>query len=229
LHSGAVTAFRIDRIDHLLADEGEARFARAQHPCRRSVTARETEARRRILPMMTDLLNGIPRVDPTSGPTGLRALIARIPTTRVGAAIHRALFAPIDATLMRATGGRVSSALRIVPLVVLRTTGARSGVQRETPVGYFTDGDDIILIATNYGRAQYPGWYHNLLEHPECQLLANGVEGRGGRFVARLAQGADRDRLFALAQRYSPNYTTYAEKTAGVRQMPIFRLAPKTS
>ncbi len=176
---------------------------------------------------MADLLNGIPRVDPSSGPTGLRRLIARIPTTRLGAAIHRALFAPIDAKLMRLTGGRVSSVFGIVPLVVLRTTGARSGTQRDAPVGYFTDGDDVILIATNYGRAQQPSWYHNLLKDPECELLADGVEGRGGRFIAHLTEGADRDRLFALAQRYSPNYAIYADKAAGVREMPVFRLAPK--
>ena len=148
-----------------------------------------------------------PAGGPEHRPTGLGRLIARIPTTRLGAAIHRALFAPIDATLMRVTGGRVSSVFGIVPLVVLRTTGARSGAQRDAPVGYFTDDDDVILIATNYGRTKHTSWYHNLLKHPGCQLLADGVEGRGGRFIAYLTEGADRDRLFALAQRYSPNYT----------------------
>ncbi|HTX94759.1 MAG TPA: nitroreductase/quinone reductase family protein [Mycobacterium sp.] len=176
---------------------------------------------------MADLLNGIPRVDVSSGPTGFRRLISRIPTTRLGAAIHRRLLAPIDVRLMRMTGGHVSSVFGIVPLVVLRTTGARSGTQRDTPVGYFTDGDDVILIASNYGRAEHPGWYYNLLKRPECELLADGVEGRGGRFIAHLTKGADRDRLFALAQRYSPNYIVYAERTMGVREMPVFRLAPK--
>ncbi|GAA4538610.1 nitroreductase family deazaflavin-dependent oxidoreductase [Mycobacterium paraffinicum] len=135
---------------------------------------------------MADLLNGIRRVDPNNGPTGLRRLIARIPTTWLGGGIHRVLFAPIDATLMRLTGGRCSSVFGIVPLVVLRTTGARSGATRAAPVGYFTDGDDVILIATNYGRADQPGWYYNLVTDPECELLADGVEGRGGRFIAHL-------------------------------------------
>ena len=179
------------------------------------------------LPMMADLLNGIPRVDPTRGPTGLRRWVARVPTTKLGAAIHRALFAPIDAPLMRLTGGRVSSVCGIVPLVVLRTTGATSGVQRNVPVGYFTDGDDVILIATNYGQAKHPSWYYNLLKHPECELLANGVEGCGSYFIAHLTDGADRDRLFALAERYSPNYTVYAAKTNGVREIPVLRLTPK--
>jgi len=179
------------------------------------------------LPMMADLLNGIPRVDPTRGPTGLRRWVARVPTTKLGAAIHRALFAPIDAPLMRLTGGRVSSVCGIVPLVVLRTTGATSGVQRNVPVGYFTDGDDVILIATNYGQAKHPSWYYNLLKHPECELLANGVDGRGSYFIAHLTDGADRDRLFALAERYSPNYTVYAAKTNGVREIPVLRLTPK--
>ena len=176
---------------------------------------------------MADLVHGIPRVDPTSGPTGLRRAVARILTTKPGAAVHRTLFAPIDAPLMRLTGGRVSSAFGIVPLVVLRTTGARSGVQHDVPLGYFTDGDDVILIASNYGQAKQPSWYYNLLKNPEYELLADGAEGRGGRFIAHLTEGADRDRLFTLAERYLTNHTVHAAKTKGIRSIPVLRLTPK--
>ncbi|HYB37318.1 MAG TPA: nitroreductase/quinone reductase family protein, partial [Mycobacterium sp.] len=71
------------------------------------------------------------------------------------------------------------------------------------------------------------GWYHNLLKHPECELLANGAEGRGGRFVARSTEGADHDRLLALAEGYCPNYAAYEARTNGIRTIPLLRLTPK--
>lgn len=85
----------------------------------------------------------------------------------------------------------------------------------------------VIVIASNYGQAKQPSWYYNRLNNPECELLADGAEGRGGRFIARPAEGADRDRLFALAERYLSNYTAYAGKTNGIREIPVLRLTPK--
>jgi F420H(2)-dependent quinone reductase len=102
---------------------------------------------------VTDLLNGIPRVDPTSEPSIMRRSVARVLTTTPGSAIHRMFIAPLDTRLMHMTDGRFHLAKGTIPLVLLRTTGARSGVERVIPLAYFTDGDDVILIASNYGQA----------------------------------------------------------------------------
>ena len=174
---------------------------------------------------MPDLLNGIPRVDPEKRPTGWRNVLLRLFATKPGSVIHRVLAAPIDAPLMRLTRGHLNSGAGAIPLVILRTTGAKSGVQRDVPLGYFTDGDDVILIASNYGQVNHPGWYYNLLKHPECELLA---DGRSGRFVARPAEVADRDRLFALAEAYYSGYARYAANTNGIRTIRVMRLAPAT-
>ena len=171
---------------------------------------------------MADLLNGIPRVDPKPS-NGMRRTLGRLLATKPASAIHRMLAARIDAPLMRLTRGRVNSGVGAMPLVVLRTTGAKSGAQRDVPLGYFTHGNDVILIASNYGQAKYPSWYYNLLKHPECELLANG---RSGRFVARSTEGDDHDRLFALAEGYYSGYGTYATRTNGVRPIPVLRLTP---
>ena len=172
---------------------------------------------------MASLLNGIPRVDPK--PSGaFRRRVGRVLGTKAGSALHRNLFAPIDALLMRLTGGRVNTAIGIMPLVVLRTTGAKSGVQREVALNYFTDGDDVVLVASNYGQGKHPSWYYNLLKHAECDLSARGS---GGRFVARPTEGADHDKLFALAEAFYSGYTTYAAKTSGVRTIQVLRLTPK--
>jgi deazaflavin-dependent oxidoreductase (nitroreductase family) len=179
---------------------------------------------RSIESIMADLLNGVPRADPTKRPTGWRHAVLRLVATKPGSAIHRTLAAQIDAPLMRLTRGHVNTGLGAIPLVVLRTTGAKSGVQRDVPLGYFTDGDDVIVIASNYGQAKHPSWYYNLLEHPECELL---TDGRRSRFIARPTEGADHDRLFALAEGYYSGYTTYAANTNGVRTIQVMRLTPE--
>jgi deazaflavin-dependent oxidoreductase (nitroreductase family) len=173
------------------------------------------------------LLNGIPRVDPTSKPTVMRREVARILTTKSGSAFHRTFMAPADKRLMRLTGGRVHLAKGTIPLVLLRTTGARSGVQRDVPLTYFTDDDDVILVASNYGQANHPSWYHNLLKNPLCKLFADGRSGRGGSFIACPTEGEDHDRLFALVERYASNYTSYAANTNGIRTIPVVRLTPE--
>jgi deazaflavin-dependent oxidoreductase (nitroreductase family) len=176
--------------------------------------------------MVADLLNGIPRMDLTrTGPSPLIRAASRLLGTKAGSAIHRRLFAPIDRALIHLTGGRVNSSFGRIPMVVLRTTGARSGVQRDVPVIYFTDGDDVILTASNYGRAKHPSWFHNLLVHPECELFAGG---RSGHFVAHPTAGADRDRLIALAESWASNFTVYLARTNGIREIPVLRLTPKT-
>ena len=177
--------------------------------------------------MKRALLNGIPRVDPTSKPTVMRREVARILTTPRGSAFHRKFMAPLDARLMHLTGGRIHLAKGTIPLVLLRTTGAKSGVERDVPLTYFTDGDDVILVASNYGQAKHPSWYHNLLKNPECQLFADGRSDGGGSFIARPTDGADHDRLFALMERYASNYTSYAMNTNGIRKIPVLRLTPE--
>jgi deazaflavin-dependent oxidoreductase (nitroreductase family) len=174
--------------------------------------------------MSGDTIKGISRVDPRARPPAWKRGMQRLTATRPGAAIHRMIAAPLDAPIMKATGGRVSLAVGVLPVVVLTSTGARSGQRRETPVSYFTDGDDVILIASNYGGARHPGWCYNLLAHPECELH---IGQRGGSFVARETEGADRDRLFALAVDLYPGYGKYAERTDGVRTIRVLRLTPR--
>ena len=169
-------------------------------------------------------INGIPRRDLTHRPLWKRKLAwwmgARWISTVNGLELWRKYGAPVEAPLMKATGGRIRLSVGI-PIVVLVTTGARSGQRRESPLAYFTDGDDVILIASNYGTAKHPGWYHNLIAHPECELR---IGPRGGRFVARQVTGPDRDRLYALAaDRLIPVFPLH-EQRCGTRSIPVMRL-----
>jgi deazaflavin-dependent oxidoreductase (nitroreductase family) len=170
------------------------------------------------------LLNGIPRVDPARR-TAWQRLASRLSGLMAFPAVstfHRTVMAPIDQRIMGITKGRVSTGVG-TPVVLLRTIGAKSGAPRDVTLAYFTDGDDIVLIASNYGQHHYPSWYHNLRKNPECELFARG---HGGRFVARATTGEDHDRLYSIAESLYDNFRLYKASTADVRMIPVLRLTP---
>lgn len=177
--------------------------------------------------MSTDTVNGIPRVDLQRRPLWKRNLNwwlgGQLATTKAGLAVWRKVAAPLEAPLMKASRGRIRLNLA-VPIVVLTSIGARSGQRREIPLAYFTEGGDVILIASNYGGARQPAWYHNLSAHPECELH---IGKRGGRFIAHEAEGLDRDRLYALAaERLNRVFELHEARSRGVRTIPVMRLTP---
>lgn len=176
--------------------------------------------------MSTGAINGIPRVDLERRPLWKRNLNywtgGWLLTTDAGKAVWRRAVAPIEAPLMKATRGRIRISFS-APVAVLTSVGARSGERRETTLAYFTEGNDVILIASNYGGARHPAWYHNLIAKPECELH---IGDRGGRFIAREATGADRDRLYSLAaRRLNRVFESYTTRS-GARTIPVMRLAP---
>ena len=125
-----------------------------------------------------------------------------------------------DARVLRWTGGRV----RLVgplPTAVLGTTGAKSGEPRENPVVYFHDDDDVILIASSFGRDRHPAWFHNLTAHPAAVL--NGHDFT----AAEVTDEVEYERLFELAIRVYPGFADYRARTRKVgRHIPVFRLIP---
>jgi len=174
-----------------------------------------------------ETIQGIKRVDlQNRGPWRRRmwwVLGGPIVTSKTGLNVWRTVGAPVEARIITATRGRVKLSVNL-PMVVLTSIGARSGQRREVPLGYFTDGDDVILIASNYGGAKHPGWYHNLRRHPECAL---SIGPRGGPFVAREAVGADRDRLYALAvDRLNHVFALHDRRSGPARTIPVMRLTP---
>jgi deazaflavin-dependent oxidoreductase (nitroreductase family) len=126
--------------------------------------------------------------------------------------------APIDARLMRRSGGRIRM-VGTLPTAVLGTTGAKSRAPRENPVVYFHDGDDVILVASSFGRDKHPAWYHNLRAHPSVTL--NGLPFS----AAEVTEHDDYERLFALATRVYPGYADYRVRTDAIgRRIPVLRL-----
>jgi deazaflavin-dependent oxidoreductase (nitroreductase family) len=130
----------------------------------------------------------------------------------------------LDRLSYRLTRGRhtLSSWLSGLPVVMLTTTGARTGRQRTSPVIAVPDGDNLVVIGSNWGQRQHPGWYYNLLAHPEATVTVGGVSRR---VRARAAAGEERDRLWQRDLEVYPGRRAYARR-AGKRPIPVVVLAP---
>jgi deazaflavin-dependent oxidoreductase (nitroreductase family) len=131
------------------------------------------------------------------------------------------VFNRIDPILLRVSGGRLSVAVG-QPVLLMTSTGARSGQPRQTPLLYSTDGDRIVLVASKAGSSRHPAWYHNVMAHPDVDVLARG---RSGRYRAREAQGDERDRLWRQVNELYSGYDVYQER-AGERRIPVVVLEP---
>ncbi len=166
----------------------------------------------------------IPAVDPQKvASSPFKRALTAFALTKFGTWYSSRLGARIDPWLMRATRGRVDHSFGQIPIVLVTVRGARTGRQRTIPLLYFSDGDDVILIASSYGRPKFPAWYYNLKANPDVTLE---VKGRSASYLAHEAQGEDRDRLFELAKKVYSGYNQYEQRTTGIRRIPVMRLSP---
>jgi deazaflavin-dependent oxidoreductase (nitroreductase family) len=125
---------------------------------------------------------------------------------------NAALIEDVRANNGNATSGRFVGR----PLLLLITIGAKSGQLRTTPLVYTRDGDRYVIIASKGGSPTNPDWYHNVVHNPNVML-----EVGGEAFTARatIAQGEERDRLYAYQAHQMPNFAEYQRKTH--RQIPV--------
>lgn len=127
----------------------------------------------------------------------------------------------IEPVMIKSSGGRLQFGAG--PRVNLTVRGRKSGDPRTATLLYFTRGEEVILIASNFGGKNFPAWYHNLTAAGECEL-----EWRGGHgsYTAREAEEPERSELFDLAETLYAGYEKYAEKTEGIRKIPVMVLSP---
>jgi deazaflavin-dependent oxidoreductase (nitroreductase family) len=116
----------------------------------------------------------------------------------------------------RATGGKVGGPFERAPLLLLHSTGAKSGQDRVAPVMYLADGDDLVVFASKAGADTNPHWFHNLKANPDTRVEV-GADTVAVR--ARVAEGEERDRLF---DRQKAAYPGFADYEAGTdRVIPV--------
>ncbi len=125
----------------------------------------------------------------------------------------------LDALAHRLTGGRWTFSDAVLPVVVLTTTGASSGLLRTVPLAALLDGQDFVVVGSNFGRERHPAWSTNLIAHPDARVAFRGEE-----FAVRaeLLEDAERLRVWPDLLAQWPLFDRYAE-TSG-RDLRVFRL-----
>lgn len=121
----------------------------------------------------------------------------------------------------RASGGNVGGNFAGAPLLLLHTTGARTGQERVNPMMYRRVGDHVAVFASKAGAPTNPDWFHNLVANP---AVTAEIGTQTLPFKARVAAGAERDEIWAAQKADYPGFADYESKTT--RQIPVVILEP---
>jgi deazaflavin-dependent oxidoreductase (nitroreductase family) len=121
----------------------------------------------------------------------------------------------------RANGGKVGGSFEGAPVLLLTSTGAKSGQRRTAPLMYMPDGERMVIFASKGGAPTNPAWYHNLRANPSAtvEVGTDTVD-----VDAAVTSGEERERLFKRQAELYPQFAEYAEKTT--REIPVVALTP---
>lgn len=154
------------------------------------------------------------------GPVG--RLARRMATSRWFRRIGPRIVPPLDRLVSKLTGGRVLLGSALLPMLVLHTTGRRSGEPRTTPLACLPSDEGFYVVGSNFGRESHPAWTYNLIAHPRAE-----VEFRGERIPVRahLLDHEERREIWPRLTDLWPAYDDYVG-SAGGRELRVFRLQP---
>jgi deazaflavin-dependent oxidoreductase (nitroreductase family) len=119
----------------------------------------------------------------------------------------------------RSHGGKVGGPFAGTPVLLLTTTGARSGEQRTTPVVYLKDGERLVVFASKAGAPENPAWFHNLRANPQVTVEVGSDSFQAN---ATVLSGEERDGLFQRQAELYPQFEEYAKQTS--RVIPVVAL-----
>ena len=128
----------------------------------------------------------------------------------------------LNVPVYRATRGRLFGRIGRAPVLLLTTTGRRSGRERTAPVLYLADGEHMVVIGSNAGNAHAPAWALNLKAHPDAEVQVRGVHRK---VRARVAEGAERDELWRRMNDQYGGFDDYRARTG--RPIDLFVLQPR--
>ena len=136
--------------------------------------------------------------------------------------IYRRLGPRIDPLLARVGDGSLVRSIYGLPTMILHTTGAKSKQPRSNPLLYARDGQDFIVVGTNFGQPKHPAWTANLLAHPGAEIEVGTVMLP---VTAHLIDGAEWDEVFGRLVSIYPGYELYLERRGDLPPR-LFRLVP---
>jgi deazaflavin-dependent oxidoreductase (nitroreductase family) len=153
----------------------------------------------------------------------LAGFFSRLMRTSFAHRVFTPYIAPVQMWLYRRTGGRFQLSALLLPALLLVTTGAKSGLRRETPLMCLPQPDGSYLVSgSNWGQPHHPAWTANLIAHPDAEIV---FKRRTIPVHARLLDGSEREAAWAQLEAQFPDYRGY-ERKAG-RPVRIFRLEPR--
>ena len=132
------------------------------------------------------------------------------------------MFSSAHVSLYRWSNGKIGGRFRNGDVLLLTTSGRKSGKKRTTPLIYVRDGNRLVLIASNGGSAKDPGWWRNLKHSPLAEVQLKDTRQT---IYAERVFGSERERLWQLMTSTLPFYDGYAKKTT--RDIPVVVLRPK--
>jgi F420H(2)-dependent quinone reductase len=142
-------------------------------------------------------------------------------TSKAGTLMGRALN-KTHSSVYRRSDGRVWGTMFGGPVLLLNTTGRKSGQRRTNPLLYVRDGEDFVVIASYGGAPKHPAWYLNLMATPDATVE---VGDREFRVRAEEVDGEEKARLWQKMVEMYPTYDSYQKKTD--REIPLLVLHPK--
>ena len=159
---------------------------------------------------------------PYDDANAVQRLVRRSGATPAGSWLYARVLHLVDRPFWQLSRGRVTFTGLVtgLPMLVLTTTGARSGRPRTVPLLGLPADDGLVVIASSYGRPGHPAWYHNLRAHPDAVVL---VRGSSYAVRAELLGGEMRARVWSDAVRIYPGFATY-ERRAAHRDIGVFLL-----
>ena len=121
-----------------------------------------------------------------------------------------------------ASDGADGGTLEGRPVIIMTTTGARTGAIRKNPIMRIPNGDSYVAVASNAGAATHPAWYRNLTANPDVWVQDGSTRVP---LRAREVVGEEKDRMWAIAEQYWPHFPEY-RSSAGAREIPVLVLEP---
>lgn len=155
----------------------------------------------------------------------VRGCVAWFSRTKFFRAVGPTVMPPLERGIAFVTRGRVQMSGLLVPSLVLRTIGAKSGLERETALMYCPEpGKRMLVTGSNFARDAHPAWTSNLIAHPDAVAV---VRGKPIPVRAQLIGDDEREAVWAYIEHQWPGYRGY-ERASG-RVLRIFRLVPTSA
>ncbi|MFW2388704.1 MAG: nitroreductase/quinone reductase family protein [Polyangiales bacterium] len=150
-----------------------------------------------------------------------RDFINKFSVTPVGRWIAQTFAARVDPALYKLSGGRFTSTGPLtIPQLTLTTVGRKSGKSRTVQLGYTEDGEDVLVVASNFGGTNHPAWSHNLDANPAARILL-GSESR--EVVATRLTDSEKAILWPKIAQTIPQMKSYVKRTE--RNIKVYRLS----